>query len=150
VRPLLQWKSSEYYTTRVCVCICSLRYSACNAPAPYCHPWPAPLYIFPHFLINVTILEKIKLLDIKCVFRVSLQLFSETFFILRITERDKSKMYICLHRNHPLFVVTFQGNLNFLDRYSKSAEISNFNENQFVGSRVLTCGLTDGRTDRRT
>ena len=35
------------------------RYPACNAHAPYCHPWPATLYsIFPHFLINSTISEK--------------------------------------------------------------------------------------------
>jgi len=38
------------------VCVCSLRYPACNAHAPYCHLWPAPLYnIFPHYLINGTI-----------------------------------------------------------------------------------------------
>jgi hypothetical protein len=46
-----------------------------------------PENIFPHYLINGTIFEK-KLLNIKCVFRVSLQLLSETFFILRRTERD--------------------------------------------------------------
>jgi hypothetical protein len=40
----------------------------CNAYAPYCHLWPAPFYkIFPHFLINGTIFEKM-LLNIKCVF----------------------------------------------------------------------------------
>jgi len=34
------------------VCICSLRYPACNAHAPYCNLWFAPLYnIFPHYLI---------------------------------------------------------------------------------------------------
>ena len=39
------------------VCVCSLRYPACNAP--YCLLWPAPLCsIFPHFLINGTIFEK--------------------------------------------------------------------------------------------
>ena len=26
-----------------CVCICSLRYPACNAHATYCHLWPVPL-----------------------------------------------------------------------------------------------------------
>jgi hypothetical protein len=25
-------------------CVCRLRYPACNAHAPYCHLWPAPLY----------------------------------------------------------------------------------------------------------
>jgi len=35
-----------------CVCICSLSCPPCNAPAPYCHLWLAPLYsIFLHYLI---------------------------------------------------------------------------------------------------
>jgi len=43
----------------VCVCVCSLRHPACNAHAPYCHLWPAPLYsISSHYLINDTIFEK--------------------------------------------------------------------------------------------
>jgi hypothetical protein len=45
----------------VCVflCLCSLKYPACNAHAPYCHLWPARLCkIFPHYLINGTIFEK--------------------------------------------------------------------------------------------
>ena len=34
----------------------SLRYSVCNAHAPYCHLWPARLHnIFPNYLINGTI-----------------------------------------------------------------------------------------------
>ena len=54
VQPLLQWKSNNYYM--LWVCVCSLRYTACNTLAPYCHLCPAPLYnIFPHFLINGTI-----------------------------------------------------------------------------------------------
>ena len=40
------------------MCVCSLRYPACNAHAPYCHLWPAPLYnISPHYLTNGTIFE---------------------------------------------------------------------------------------------
>ena len=52
--------------------------------------WPSPLYrIFPLFLINGTILEK-KLLNMKRVFRVPLQLLPETVFLLR-TERDMNE-----------------------------------------------------------
>ena len=48
--------------------VCSLGYPACNAHAPYCHLWPAPVYnIFPHFLINGAIFEK-PLLNTKFVF----------------------------------------------------------------------------------
>jgi len=58
VQPLLQWKSNEYCTIWK-LCICSLRYSACSAQAPYCHLWPAPLYcIILPLLINGTMFEK--------------------------------------------------------------------------------------------
>jgi hypothetical protein len=43
--------------------------------------------IFPHYLINGTIFEK-QLLNLKCVFWFPLQLFSETFLILRRIQRD--------------------------------------------------------------
>jgi hypothetical protein len=33
-----------------CVCVCSLRYPECNAHAPYCHLWPAPLCISFHII----------------------------------------------------------------------------------------------------
>ena len=71
------------------MCVCSLRYPACNAHAPYWHLRPAPLYnvFFSHDLINGTIFEK-KLLNTKYVFRFSLQFLWETFCILRRTERD--------------------------------------------------------------
>ena len=88
-----------------------------------------------------------KLLDIKCVFRVSLQRLSETFFILRRTERDRSKMYICLHRKYPLFFVTFQWNLKFLDRFSKNTQISNLMK---IGSLGVELFHADWPTDRQT
>jgi len=53
VKPLLMWKSNEYCTT--CVCICSLRYPACNAHARCCH-----LCLLFYYLINGTIFEKKK------------------------------------------------------------------------------------------
>ena len=50
------------------------------------HLWPAPLYIFPHYLTNGTFLIK-TLLNIKRVFRVSLQFLSEVFLILRKSDK---------------------------------------------------------------
>jgi len=50
--------------------------------------WPVWLcHIFPHYLINGTIFG-IEILKIICVFSFSLQFSSETFLILRRTERD--------------------------------------------------------------
>jgi len=77
-------ESSEYYAT--CVCVCSLKYPACKAHAPYSYLWPVPLYdIFPHYLINDTIffLGGGDFIEHKmCVSSFS-TILSETFFILR-------------------------------------------------------------------
>jgi hypothetical protein len=59
-------ESNEYYT--IWVCVCSLRYPACNAHALYCHLWYVRFYnIFPRYLIKGTIFEEKKLLNTKCV-----------------------------------------------------------------------------------
>jgi len=55
--------------------------------------WPAPLYIFPHYLTSGKIFEK-ELLNTKCVFHVSLQILSEIFFILKRSEKDMIKKCI--------------------------------------------------------
>jgi hypothetical protein len=110
---------------------------------------PRSTKVFPHYLINGTNIEK-KLLDKKCVFWISLQLLSETFFILRITERDMIKN---VHRSScevPLITIIvrllWKSNLlnNVFEKYSNVK----FHENPSSGSRVVTCGQTDGRTDR--
>ena len=114
-------------TQPVCVCVCSLRYPACNAHTLYCHLRPAPLcHIFPLYLTNSTIFERKKtLLNIKYVFWFCLKLLSETFLILRRNERAMiKKMYILLHVKCPLF-------------------LSDFNANPSSGSRVVPCERTD-------
>jgi hypothetical protein len=101
LQPLLLWKSNIYYI--LWVCVCSLRYPACKANAPYCHLWPVRLYnIFSHQLINGTIFGWGELQDIKWVFWFSLKRLSETLLILRRNEREKSKLYTGLHAKCPL------------------------------------------------
>jgi len=64
MRRLLQCKSVRILS----VCVCSLNYTACNTHEPYYHLCPVRLYnIFPRYLIDGTILERISYLDIKCV-----------------------------------------------------------------------------------
>ena len=74
----------------------------------------------------------------KCVFRVSLQILCETFFILRRTERDIIKMYIGLRVKYPLFLSDFNESWIF-EKYSNMK----FHENLPSGSRISACGRTD-------
>jgi hypothetical protein len=91
VQPLLQRKNNKYYIFRLCVC--SRRYPACNAHAPYCHLWPVQLYkLFSYYLIKGTIFGK-RSLNVKCVLIFS-PTVSETFLILRRIERDMIKKSI--------------------------------------------------------
>ena len=95
------------------MCVCSLRYPACNAHAPYCHLWPAPHYSnFPPYLINGTNFGKKSIEHKRCV------LIFSTFFILKIIERDKIKklswssrilpfMYTTLHVHYPSCTLPF-------------------------------------------
>ena len=73
------------------LCVCSLTYPACSAHAPYCHLWPARLYNIFSTLPHKRQDFRKKLSNIKCVFRVPLQLLAEIFLILRRTDRDKIK-----------------------------------------------------------
>jgi len=55
-------------------------------------------------------------------------------------------MYIGLPVKYPLLSVTFQCNLNFLDRFSKNTQISNLIKIGPVGAELHA----NGRTDRQT
>jgi len=59
-------ESNVYYIFWVCVC--SVRYPACNAHAPYCRLLPVRMYnISRHYLICGKIFVKTKLRNVKCV-----------------------------------------------------------------------------------
>ena len=89
------------------MCVCILRYPPCNACAPYCYLWHVRFYnIFPH-LKRHDFRKKKKLFNIKCVIWFCLQLLSETFLILRRTERDTKKIYVALCMKYPLFLSDF-------------------------------------------
>jgi hypothetical protein len=89
--------------------------------------------------------RKKTLLNIKPVFLYSLQCLTETFLILRITEQGMIKMYIDRHVEYPLFLSDFY-ETNFLDRFSRNTQISNFMKIRSVGAELFlwTEKWTDG------
>jgi hypothetical protein len=98
-----------------CVFFGSLRYPACNAHARIVICGLPCSTIFFHISQKTQFSKKKKLLNTKCVFWFSLQLSSETFFILRRNERDIIKS---VHRSSskvPGIPVPFGWNLNFLE-----------------------------------
>ena len=111
-QPLLQWKSSKYYT--FCTCACRLSHPAYKQHAPYYTVICALSGSTTFFHKNGIIFWK-RLLNIKCVFWFSLQLLSQIFLILR-TEQD---IFINVHRlscKVPVILVRF---IHFLDRFLK-------------------------------
>jgi hypothetical protein len=96
------------------------------------------------YLINGTIFGKKKLLNTKYVFVFSVQLLTETFFILRRIKRD---IVINVHTSLckvPVIIVGFSGKLKFLNRFWIQAQISNFINTHPVKAEFFPCGRTDG------
>jgi len=140
---MLQWKSNEYYAA--CVRYCTLRLPACNAHAPYCHLCPAPnCSIFPLYLFIYSMI----LLSVKYVFRVSLQLLSDTYFVLGRNERDIINNVKWSSCKVPFILIRFSWNLSVLDRFSKNFQVSNFMKIRPVGAEFHADGQTDGQTWR--
>ena len=130
------------------LCVYSLSYSACNAHAPHHRLWPVGQYHnFPYYLTNGTILGK-ESLNIKMCVSFSVRLLSETFHILRRVQRD---IAIDIHRSCckvPFVLVRFEWNLNFVDKFSKNTQMSNFMKIRSVWAELSM--WTDGQTDRQT
>ena len=130
----------------VCVCVCSLSYPACNAHAPYCRLWPAPLHkIFPHYLINGRIFGKSCWTQNGC-FDFSLQLLFQTFLTVRRTERDMiKKMHFGVHVKYRLLFSDFNETWIFSTDCRKKPQISNLIKIRPVGAELFHA---DGRIDR--
>ena len=129
------------------VCVCNLSYPTCNAHAPYCHLWPATLYnIFPHYLINGTILGE-KSYWTQNFFWFPLWLLSETFLVLR-AERDMIKNVYRASCKVPVIIVRFQWNMNLFYRFSGKSRVKiSWKPVRWKPSSSMR---TDWRTDGQT
>jgi hypothetical protein len=84
--------------------------------------------------------------------RFSLQLLSETFLILRRTERDMIKNVYCLNVKYLLFLSDLIETISFSNKFSKNSQISIFVKIHSVGTELFhpdrgTNGWMYGRTD---
>jgi len=119
------------------MCVCSLRYPACNLQALYCHLWPVQLHcIFPHYLINSTIFEK-KVFEHKMCVLIFCISFVSTIYVSEEMGEIWSKMYIFLHLKYPLFLSDFNETLIFLTYFQKNAQVSNFIQIHLVGGKLF-------------
>ena len=113
----------------------------CTCAFYYCHLWLAWLcHIFPYYLIKGNIYWVIEHEMWILIFSKAL---SETFLVLRrlLWDRVKNVYWSASCK------VSAQWNLNFLNRFSKNTQISNFMKIRPVGAQFF---FADGRADRRT
>jgi hypothetical protein len=131
------------------MCVCSLRYTACSAHAPYyiviCSLSGSTVF----YVISKTALfsKKKSYWTQNMCFGVPPRLFSATFLILRRIHRD----IINVHRTSykvPAILLIYQWNLKFLDKVFKKYSDIKFCENRFSGSRAVPCGRMDGQMGR--
>jgi hypothetical protein len=143
-------KSNEYYTFWVCVC--SLRYLACNAQAPYCHLCPVRLYDIFQLIAKCNIVDK-KVINIKCVFKM----FSTTSAWKISHSKNKSAKYdkknIYIRRSSykvSVILVRFLWILNFLDSTSEKCSNINLHGNLSIRNRRVPCRQREGQTHKWT
>jgi hypothetical protein len=75
-------------------------------------------------------------------------ILSETFLILRITERDIIKMYIDLHVQSSLFLYCFNETWIFSTDFQTNTQISNFMKIRPMGAELFhTDRLTNGHDE---
>jgi len=151
MEPFLGWKSNKYYIFTVCVC--SLRYSACNAHAPY--------YDCPTVQYFSTLSHKrhdfrglggggwggywTQNMCLDLLYKFCLKHFS---FYEELCEM-LPLMYISHHVGVPVFVSSFNETWLFLRRFFEKSSNIKFHENPSSGSRVVPRGRTDGHDEAK-
>jgi len=93
---IVEMKSNKHYV--FWKCICSLRYSACIAHAPYCLLWSVWLYsILRHNIVIGTIFEKKKFIEHKMCFDFLCSFVSNISYYQKNWARyDKKSILVCI------------------------------------------------------
>ena len=138
VQLLSYGKNSKFYI--LCLCICSLRYPACNVYAPVilssvACPDLQYLSTLSHKRYE---LKKKMLFNKKCLFQFSLQLFSETFLILRRNEWHDQKCTLDLLLN-TRYCCRILMKIKFPQQNFEKFSKTKFHENRSSVSRIVPC-----------
>ena len=86
-----------------------------------------------------------KVIENKCVLWVSLQILSETIFILRTIQLD---IVVNMHKSSckvAVIIVRFERKFCFIDRFSKNCQTWNFMKIHLLGAELFDA---DGQVDR--
>jgi len=128
------------------VCVCSLRYPACNTHAPYCHLWSVRWYsIFTHYLKNSAIFEEIKSIEQKCVVLDFPTNLRKTFLTLRSIQPDITINVRTSSCEVPLLLLGLNVTIIFWSDFRKILECQ-FHDNPSNGSPLVPSGRTDRQT----
>jgi hypothetical protein len=128
----------------MCLRACSITYQKCEACAPYCLRPPWLHHIFRHYLKNDMIFGK-KLLDIKCVFWFSLNLLFETFGHSKKNSARYCHKCKSLHVKYLLYSGRILNETRMFSTDFQKVLKCQISSKSVSGSRVVSCGRTDGR-----
>ena len=140
---VVAWKSNKYY---ICwVCVCSLRYPACNAHAPYSRCVACPLlHYLVHIMSQTAWVQWKKIIEHKmCV--DFLYKFCPKYFIFWVEGSEIwPEVHTGLHVKCPSFLSYFIEIRNFFDKFSKKFQCQVLSK--FVQWEP-SCSISDGRRE---
>jgi len=142
VQQFLQWKSKEYYID--CVCICSLKYAACNANVPLYHLWPyLSLQDFPIISHKRHDFRKMSLNIVCC--RFIYNIFLKQFHSKKNLARCGRKL-ILFFTYSTLYYCPILKKLEYFRKVFEKYWNIEFHENPSSVTRVVLYRLKDGRS----